>query len=339
MQTLWMVALSAALAQSHAPSPAARKPSPSAHRRPAPRPPAPAFDMRVLQQQVMLDRAGFSPGVIDGRGGWSTENAFAAFQRQGTHTVPSEEPLTRYRITAEDAAGPYVPIPEDMMEKSKLPALGYESLIEALAERFHTTPALLQVLNPGATFAAEQDIQVPNVDPMLLPVAPPPKDAAALKPPATQPAPAAPQVSAPAAPPKPDVVVSVGKAAKALTVTNADGTVVFFAPVTTGSEHDPLPIGEWKVNGVQRNPTFHYNPELFWDADPSHAKAKIPPGPNNPVGLVWIDISKEHYGIHGTPVPETIGRTESHGCVRLTNWDALHLAGLVKPGTRVVFTE
>jgi len=109
--------------------------------------------------------------------------------------------------------------------------------------------------------------------------------------------------------------------------------------VTTGSENDPLPIGEWKVNGVSLNPTFNYNPKLFWDADPADAKAKIPPGPNNPVGLVWIDLSKEHYGIHGSPEPTTIGKTESHGCVRLTNWDAVKLAGMVKPGTRVVFTR
>jgi lipoprotein-anchoring transpeptidase ErfK/SrfK len=122
-------------------------------------------------------------------------------------------------------------------------------------------------------------------------------------------------------------------------VKDASGRVLLFAPVTTGSDRDPLPIGEWKVNGVQFNPVFNYNPDLFWDADPAHAKARIPSGPNNPVGLVWIDLSKEHYGIHGTPEPATIGRSQSHGCVRLTNWDALKLAGLVKPGTKVVFTN
>jgi lipoprotein-anchoring transpeptidase ErfK/SrfK len=138
---------------------------------------------------------------------------------------------------------------------------------------------------------------------------------------------------------RPDVVVTVSKSQSTLTVTDESGAVRLFAPVTTGSEQDPLPIGEWEVKGVQYNPTFHYNPDLFWDADPSHAKAKIPPGPNNPVGLVWIDLSKEHYGIHGTPEPSTVGRAQSHGCVRLTNWDALRLAGMVKPGTRVVFAE
>jgi lipoprotein-anchoring transpeptidase ErfK/SrfK len=135
------------------------------------------------------------------------------------------------------------------------------------------------------------------------------------------------------------VIVTVSKSASALTVKDASGRVVLYAPVTTGSENDPLPLGEWKVNGVQFNPAFNYNPELFWDADPAHTKARIPPGPNNPVGLVWIDLSKEHYGIHGTPEPTAIGRTQSHGCVRLTNWDAIRLAGLVKPGTRVIFTE
>jgi lipoprotein-anchoring transpeptidase ErfK/SrfK len=133
--------------------------------------------------------------------------------------------------------------------------------------------------------------------------------------------------------------VRVSRGAGALSVTDADGRTVFYAPVTTGSEKDPLPLGEWKVNGVQRNPPFRYNPDLFWDANPSHTKATIPPGPNGPVGLVWIDISKEHYGLHGSPEPTRIGRTESHGCVRLTNWDALRLAALVKAGTRVIFTE
>jgi lipoprotein-anchoring transpeptidase ErfK/SrfK len=265
------------------------------------------------------------------------------FQSQRTPAVAPVDTLTRYHITPADAAGPFVDVPEDMMEKSKLVTLGYASLLEALAERFHTTPALLQVLNQGVAFAPGIDIQVPNVDPMLLPVAPPPREtapssASTRRGPAARQAAFRPGASQPG-PSKPDVVVTVGKAAHALTVTTVDGAVVFYAPVTTGSDHDPLPIGEWKVNGVQRNPTFHYNPELFWDADPSHATATIPPGPNNPAGLVWIDISKDHYGLHGTPIPEAIGRTESHGCVRLTNWDALHLAGLVKPGTRVVFTE
>jgi len=136
-----------------------------------------------------------------------------------------------------------------------------------------------------------------------------------------------------------DVVVTVSKATSALTVTDGSGKVVMYAPVTSGSSHDPLPIGEWKVNGVSLNPPFNYNPDLFWDADPSHTKATLKPGPNNPVGLVWIDLSKEHYGIHGTPEPTTVGKTQSHGCVRLTNWDALKLAGLVKVGTKVVFTE
>jgi lipoprotein-anchoring transpeptidase ErfK/SrfK len=115
--------------------------------------------------------------------------------------------------------------------------------------------------------------------------------------------------------------------------------VLMYAPVTTGSEQDPLPIGDWKVNGVGLRPEFRYNPDLFWDADPAHTKALIPPGPNNPVGLVWIDISKEHYGLHGTPEPASIGRSQSHGCVRLTNWDALRLASMVKAGTPVLFRE
>jgi lipoprotein-anchoring transpeptidase ErfK/SrfK len=146
---------------------------------------------------------------------------------------------------------------------------------------------------------------------------------------------------APVAPvaPTQSITVYVTKSTSSLTIEDVNGHVVFHAPVTSGSEHDPLPIGTWKVNGVQRNPKFHYNPDLFWDASPADRKVTIQPGPNNPVGVVWIDLSKPHYGIHGTPEPSKIGHVESHGCVRLTNWDAARVANSVRPGTRVVFRE
>ena len=133
------------------------------------------------------------------------------------------------------------------------------------------------------------------------------------------------------------VTIYVTKATSALTVEDAGGKMLFHAPVTSGSEHDPLPIGQWKVTTVQRMPTFNYNPDLFWDADPKHAKATIPSGPNNPVGTIWIDLTKEHYGIHGTPEPSTVGHTQSHGCVRLTNWDVQRVARWARPGTPVIF--
>jgi lipoprotein-anchoring transpeptidase ErfK/SrfK len=110
-------------------------------------------------------------------------------------------------------------------------------------------------------------------------------------------------------------------------------------PATMGSERDPLPIGNWKITGVQQNPVFHYNPAFFWDAKPKDEKAEIAAGPNNPVGAVWIALSKEHYGIHGTPEPSKIGHTESHGCIRLTNWDAEELSHMVKPGTPAILEE
>ena len=144
-----------------------------------------------------------------------------------------------------------------------------------------------------------------------------------------------------AEPPKkpvtPDVTIQVTRDDSALRVFAPDGSVVFFAPVTTGSEHDPLPIGDYKVRGVSWQPTFHYNPSLFWDAKATDEKAALKPGPNNPVGVVWIALNLEHYGLHGTPEPGHIGHTESHGCVRLTNWDAARVASLVKPGTPVYF--
>ena len=269
----------------------------------------------------------------------------------------------QYVISPADAAGPFIEtLPEDMMEKAKLPALGYRSVIELLAERFHASPDLLTRMNPAAAFVGGETITVPNVEPFQLPAEsvkrkraePAPTElqtaqTGAAAPVAGQSRAPAPKAAAPDAPgaPAPDapagttaspgVTVSVTKESKVLTVKDPGGAVIFQAPVTVGSERDPLPVGEWKVTGVYFNPPFYYNPDLFWDADPSHSKAKIPPGPNNPVGPIWIDLSKEHYGFPGTPEPGSIGHTASHGCVRLTNWDAVRLAALVDEGTQVIF--
>ena len=222
--------------------------------------------------------------------------------------------LVPYTITPGDVKGPFIEhVPTDMQAAAKLPELEYTSPIEALAERFQAAPALLKRLNPRARFVAGEQITVPAVAPFD-DVAKPQHDPAAG-----------------------DVSVRVSRKESALRVTRPDGTLVFFAPVSSGSTHDPLPPGTWKVTSVTWRPVFHYNPDLFWDADPKEDAATIKAGPNNPVGIAWIGLDLEHYGLHGTPEPATIGATTSHGCVRLTNWDAARVAALVKPGTPVVF--
>jgi lipoprotein-anchoring transpeptidase ErfK/SrfK len=296
----------------------------------SPLPQLPGRATAALDLQVLLDRAGFSPGEIDGIGGYNTQRALEGFQR-ARQLPPTGRPdpialgalrdgdartITEYTITADDLAGPFTPVvPADLLLQAALPALGYTGPLEMFGERFHASPSLLQRLNPGATFqTAGEAIRVPNVRP-----APPPAAAGTDG--------------------HADVVVTVSKRARVLRVEAAGGAVLLQAPVTVGSEHDPLPIGEWAVTGLSSNPVFHYNPELFWDADPSHSQVHVQPGPNNPVGVLWIGLTREHYGLHGTPEPSRIGHTASHGCVRLTNWDVLRVAAHVVKGTRVVFEE
>ena len=218
-----------------------------------------------------------------------------------------------YPITDADAQGPFTPeIPDDLARQAALPSLGYRSVVEMLAERFHTSPAFLRTLNTSGTFDPGARIQVPAVEPF---------DAASKPSRATAGS---------------SLTLAVSHDGS-LRVTDADGSLVLFAPVSSGSVHDPLPTGTWKVMSINWLPRFHYNPDLFWDAKTTDEKATIKPGPNNPVGVVWIGLDLEHYGLHGTPEPTSVGYTQSHGCVRLTNWDAARIAALVQPGTTVVF--
>ncbi|MBY8828281.1 L,D-transpeptidase family protein [Hephaestia mangrovi] len=308
--------------------------------------PQQGIDMGVLHVQVILDHLGFSPGVLDGKKGMSLTAAIKGFQESrdlkqtgevDAATLAALKPYegwtpTKTLVLSRQAlAGPYInPIPHGEDKQAKLPGLYYRSPMEKLAEMFHTTPETLMALNsPSTPLTPGTRVVFPNALPTSRDY---PDDL--------------PQhwrdtlnmLNVDANEPQAAKIV-VDKSEKVLKVYDDQGKLVRQFQVTTGSTHDPLPIGHWKINAADYNPKFHYNPALFWDAKSSDTKAMLPPGPNGPVGVVWLDLSKEHYGIHGTSEPQLIGRTESHGCVRLTNWNAARLALMVKPGTPVVFQE
>ncbi len=282
----------------------------------------------VVRVQTLLDRAGFTVGEIDGRWGDNTELAVVwlqkAVQLPPTGIVDAAtlralrgragEPdslVTTVALTAADVRGPFTALPADIYAKAELDRLGFESLSEALGERFHAAPALLQRLNPGValdSLAAGARLRVPNVA-----GAPTPRDAVSR------------------------LVIS-GRDGY-LHALATDGTVLFHAPVTLGAGYDPSPQGDFRITAVARNPSWHYQPALLSGVPDDREDATLPPGPNNAVGMVWMALSEPHYGIHGTSAPGTIGTATSSGCVRLTNWDALRLAALVRSGTTVHFRD
>ncbi|WBH16531.1 L,D-transpeptidase family protein [Sphingomonas radiodurans] len=309
----------------------------------APAAPAP-IDRSILHVQVILDKLGFGPGVLDGRGGISLVSALKGFQEArglgitGKIDQPTLRALYPYRaarptltltLDAASLRGPYIQsIPKDYAEQSKLDGMAYVRPIEKLAEMFHTTPAVIAALNPpGMRLAVGQKIVLPNALPSSR----------------AYPSDATPEwrrtlahLNVEANVPQAAKIV-VDKSDKVVRAFDGNGRLVAQYSATIGSASDPLPLGNWKVLHVSPNPDWKMNPKILKGVSDSKEAQIIPPGPNNPVGVVWIDLSREHYGIHGTPDPEKIGRTESNGCVRLTNWDAARVALMVKSGMPVIF--
>lgn len=281
----------------------------------------------VARAQILLDRARFSVGVIDGHAAKNT--ALAIFWFQKTHNLPTtsildsltydrlmtlvgSRPVVR-QVTVEESMlkGTIPVLSHNVYEQAKMKCLCYASVTEAMAERFHTSLEMMRRLNPGVGFATLKPgdvIWAPDAE---------------MIPPSAQ---------------KRIARIQVAKSGNYVHAYAADGTLLYHFPSTLGSRYDPSPTGKYHVVSVEWNPSFHYDPTLFSDVPDTKPGARLPPGPNSPVGLVWIALSKEHIGIHGTPNPDTIGMASSHGCVRLTNWDAVLLAHAIPTGTPVEFT-
>jgi hypothetical protein len=322
--------------------------------------PGSPIDGQLFHAQVLLDAAGFSPGTIDGRKGSSLTEALRGFQEANGIQVTGKldgptkqallrnsKPSTAYvKLGPDDVRSTYVyPLPSDPEKQYKYPFLGYRNMLEKVAERYHTTPAAVVALNgPDKLIGMGQTLRLPNVAPTSRDYSGSPDKAGYLMN----------LLNVDGQQPKGKFVVVKKKEGVAQVYDgpvpqgdpnegnldlSGDKLVAQF-PVTMGSEHDPLPIGRWKVVAFSFLPKFHYQPNLFWDAKDTAKEHMLAPGPNGPVGVAWLDLSKEHYGFHGTPEPSTIGHTESHGCLRLTNWDVMRLARIMmKPGFPAIFEQ